>query len=72
MPVTELVAAAEETWGMMIFLENCLLFKDASIFNMESITKTVSHEIAHQVRTFFNLQSHQGNIFCVIFYNFFF
>ncbi|XP_012558310.2 glutamyl aminopeptidase isoform X1 [Hydra vulgaris] len=47
-PVTELTATADENWGMIVFQENSLLYKDESVFNIEFTTKTINHEVAHQ------------------------
>lgn len=50
--VTNFLSAADEVWGMIIFLENYLLYdqKTTSIVFQEHIATTICHEIAHQVR----------------------
>jgi len=49
MPVSTFPAAADETWGMILFNEAYLLYNPTfdSISRLENIAVTIAHEIAH-------------------------
>ena len=49
--IPDFVASGMENWGLIIYKENAMLFKEgqSSESNKERISKIIAHELAHMV-----------------------